>query len=49
MFDPNKPVQTRDGRKAHRCPDWDFDIIDETMPEFECCTCGLINIEEGEG
>jgi hypothetical protein len=23
----------------HACPDWDFLEIDETCPEFECCTC----------
>lgn len=23
----------------HFCPDWDFMAIDETVSEFECCTC----------
>lgn len=23
----------------HYCPDWDFDLIDDTDPEIECCTC----------
>lgn len=25
----------------HECPDWDYLEIDETDPEFECCTCNL--------
>jgi hypothetical protein len=29
------------GRFAHYCADWDFLPVDETTPEFECCTCYL--------
>jgi hypothetical protein len=29
----------RSGELAHFCRDWDFILIDETDPEFECCTC----------
>lgn len=27
------------GKYKHYCPDWDFLPIDETCPEFNCCTC----------
>jgi len=27
------------GRCKHYCPDWDYMAIDETCPEFDCCTC----------
>lgn len=27
------------GAKAHFCWDWDGLPVDETTPEFECCTC----------
>lgn len=27
------------GKYLHYCNDWDFMILDETCPEFECCTC----------
>lgn len=27
------------GSKAHWCSDWDGLPVDETTPEFECCTC----------
>jgi hypothetical protein len=27
------------GEYAHWCGDWDDLPIDETMGEFECCTC----------
>jgi hypothetical protein len=27
------------GEKAHWCPDWDFLLVDETMPEYDACTC----------
>lgn len=27
------------GKLKHFCPDWDYMAIDETMPEFEACTC----------
>ena len=27
------------GKKAHWCLDWDGLPVDETTPEFECCTC----------
>lgn len=23
----------------HYCPDWDFMLIEDGDPEFECCTC----------
>lgn len=28
------------GKFRHWCPDWDGMPIDETMDEFDCCTCG---------
>ena len=27
------------GKYGHWCPDWDYLPIDETVDEFECCTC----------
>ena len=24
---------------SHCCPDWDYMLIDGTMPEIECCLC----------
>lgn len=27
------------GKFAHWCRDWDLLPVDETQPEFECCTC----------
>ena len=27
------------GDYAHWCPDWDFDPICDTMPEYEACRC----------
>jgi hypothetical protein len=27
------------GQFAHWCPDWDYLPVDETTPEWECCTC----------
>lgn len=27
------------GKHKHYCMDWDGMAIDETCPEFECCTC----------
>jgi len=24
---------------SHYCPEWDYMIIDESCPEYECCTC----------
>ena len=29
------------GKAAHFCLDWDDLPIDETCPEYECCTCGF--------
>ena len=29
------------GKYSHWCPDWDFLPIDETTPEFSCCSCGF--------
>lgn len=31
------------GKYSHWCLDWDGMPIDETCPEFECCTCYRIN------
>ena len=31
------------GKLAHWCFDWDLLPVDETTPEFDCCTC---NFEE---
>jgi len=28
-----------DGEFAHWCHDWDGLPVDETTPEFECCSC----------
>ena len=33
------------GRFRHWCPEWDDLPIDETMPEFECCTCYSVDGE----
>lgn len=30
------------GTYAHWCWDWDFMPIDETCPEFESCTCYIV-------
>jgi hypothetical protein len=27
------------GNGSHWCPDWDFLPIDDTLAEFEVCTC----------
>lgn len=27
------------GKYKHYCPDWDYMAIDETCPEWDCCTC----------
>ena len=27
------------GNGSHWCPDWDFLPIDDTLAEFEACTC----------
>lgn len=27
------------GAHRHWCPDWDGLPVDESCPEFECCTC----------
>jgi hypothetical protein len=32
----------------HFCPDWDYAEIDETYPEFECCTCFHLTVNERE-
>lgn len=29
------------GGFLHFCQDWDFMLIDQTDPEFECCTCNF--------
>ena len=26
-------------KRSHRCPEWDYLLIDETCREFEVCTC----------
>ena len=31
--------QVLTGRYKHWCADWDDLPIDDTCPEFECCTC----------
>ena len=40
------------GQKMHACTDWDFLVICEQCPEFECCTCypseSLRQTTEGE-
>lgn len=28
-----------EGKFRHWCPDWDYLPIDDTVKEFECCTC----------
>ena len=28
-------------RYKHLCPDWDFDLIDDSCPEFAACTCKI--------
>jgi len=33
------------GKMGHWCPDWDYMPIDETCPEFECCTCPKDELE----
>jgi hypothetical protein len=25
----------------HRCPYWDFKLIDDSSPEFDACTCSI--------
>lgn len=32
-------------KRKHSCPDWDYMIIDEDSPEFECCLC-YANLQE---
>lgn len=27
------------GKFLHYCDEWDFDLIDETCPEWLCCNC----------
>ena len=27
------------GTFLHYCEEWDFDLIDETCPEWLCCNC----------
>jgi hypothetical protein len=34
------------GEYRHFCPDWDYDAIDETCGEFECCLCDKAKIKE---
>ena len=46
VFDPCCPLKnnsTRTGKYAHLCYDCDELLIDETDPEFACCTCGMPN------
>lgn len=31
---------------SHACPDWDFMVIDETMPEWRACTCFPRSVDE---
>lgn len=28
----------------HTCPEWDYAVIDNTMPEFEACLCIFCSI-----
>lgn len=37
----NEAFKSLRGVKKHFCPDWDYMAIDETCPEFECCSCRL--------
>lgn len=32
-------MRTLTGNHKHYCMDWDGMAIDDTCPEFECCTC----------
>ena len=34
------------GTYKHYCPEWDYMVIDETCPEFECCLCDSKLIKE---
>ena len=29
---------------VHFCPDWDYMLTREHMPEADCCTCSLMKI-----
>ncbi len=33
-------------KRIHECPDWDFMLICEACPEFECCTCYPANVDD---
>lgn len=35
----NGKIEYADEHGLHECPDWDYMEIDDTMPEWECCTC----------
>jgi hypothetical protein len=39
MTKTNPPSETAIINYRHFCPDWDYMEIDETSPEFACCTC----------
>lgn len=30
---------TKQFPKTHYCPDWDYMLISEIDPEYECCLC----------
>lgn len=35
------PKMREENPTLHLCPDWDFMLVDDSVPEFEACTCGL--------
>jgi hypothetical protein len=39
MSEPDVCPAHSTGTKVHECPEWDFMVICEQCPEFECCSC----------
>jgi hypothetical protein len=44
---PTAPLQLEDhalaGGFLHFCHDWDYLLIDQTDPEFDCCHCVFVD------
>lgn len=45
ILDQNYTTEMLSGNKRHWCPNWFFEAIDDTMPEFESCKCNLMGID----
>ncbi len=35
----SEEVSEAQKKRKHSCPDWDYMVIDEDSPEFDCCLC----------